>query len=233
MKNCRAFLVLISAILLAPAHSGESDPAEAARREVKHLLTKARLEVMIEHFKQLNAELQKVELELEVAAAEATSSDGVPPGDQRLSLLGTRAQVLRRAIKEKEQAIEKLFVERAVAGGGKSEAAPKVGQWQGSAVGDSGIELVVWLSDEAGKFVVEEKGNRLAGTVTIHGEEWDFRVTEARGDSAEKYLGRSALGIWRLTDRGLAIVLNEPGKPQRPTKFEAEGDCKAFLLQRR
>lgn len=231
MKNRIALLILTSFIAMAFVRAGER--GATARQEVRNLLTKARLEVMIDHFKHLNAERLKVELDLQFARAEAGHADGAAADSARLAALERRLGVLQRAIEEREHTIERLFVERADDGPAKPKSAPPVVEWHGRAVDDSGLELVVWLSGDEGKFVVEAEANRLAGHVTIRGGQCDFRVVEARGDEVEKFLGRTALGICRMTDRGLAIVLNEPGKPDRPTKLEADGDFKGFLLERR
>ncbi len=236
------FIVLTSTVILGTGAVviGESS-AEKIRQRASTLVEEARLEGLVEHFKNITAEQLKLELEHGFLSALAQTEHAPEDLSGQLARIKIRTRVLRQAVDQTGAMIMELAAELAekvgtVQPSTEPEAAGgSIGnhvEWHGSATDDEALYMTLALAGETGRFVIEERENRLAGTVTILPDnKCNFAVTEGSGGMGEEYVGKTARGIYRETSEGLALVLNAPGDPSRPTKMEAEGDVKGFFLR--
>ena len=230
---CGLLAVLLS---LSGAHAADARALVAeARAHADNVIREIQLDAALEHYRHVQHERFKAELEDRLAAMKAkTASGSTGLAPEEAAMRQGRLKVLAQTSAELEERIRALIQQSAQAEPAvKTKAPGETVRWVGSGRdGDQEMHLVIELQGDSGRFVVEAGEGRLAGGVKVRGEKCDLRVEEASAD-LQKYVGQTALGLCRRIDDRLAIVLNEPGTPERPAKLEAEGDAKGFLLERK
>lgn len=210
-------------------------PVAKVRAHADNVIREIQLDAALEHYRHVQHGLFKAELEDRLATVKARTAGGSAglPVEEAAMRKG-RLEALQRTSAEVEERIRSLIqqsVQLEVAA--KTKAASETVRWVGRGQGgEDEVHLMIETQGDSGRFVVESGEGRLAGKVKFNGEKCDLTVGEASEDMRE-FVGRTALGLCRKVDGKLAIVLNEPGKSDRPTKLEAEGDLIGFLLERK
>ncbi|MCB1125425.1 MAG: hypothetical protein KDM81_02940 [Verrucomicrobiae bacterium] len=230
------FPICLLSVLVPVLGAGAADrnPQEAeARQHAANVIREVQLGTTVEHYRQVRTQLLQAELDDRLAEVKAGAGGGGLSPEER-SMRSGRREVLQRTSAELEERIRALILREAKAQAeAAQQARSETARWAGtSRDGDEELHLVLDLRGDEGRFVIEDATHRLAGQVKIRGEECDLQVEETSDDLTE-YRGKTVKGLCRRMDDRLAVVLSEPGKPERPTKLEAEGDSKGFLLERK
>jgi hypothetical protein len=231
---------LLALLLTVPSLSAAEPGAlkAEASRHADNVIREIQLETTLEHYRHVRNELFKARLDDQMARLKASHSDQ-ELGEADLAMRRGRLEILEETSARLERRIRELILQtaeihaEAEADRAEANAHEKHGRWVGTSQDDSEeLHLVLELEGDGGRFVIEEGDHRLTGSVEIQGEQIDLVVKET-SDNLKEYVGKLSRGLCRRVEDRLAVVLNEPGRPERPTKLEAEGDMKGFLLERK
>lgn len=113
----------------------------------------------------------------------------------------------------------------------KSDSATLQGKWEGEEIGNNPGPCYLTVSGKDLEFRAADPNEWYKGTFTLK-EDANPRqvVLVVTGCSADQYVGKTALAIYRIEGGTLTISGNEPGNPEAPAAFDSP-DSRRFVFK--
>ncbi len=123
-----------------------------------------------------------------------------------------------------------LFGSHQNATAGKKDSETLQGTWVGKK-GPINIKMTFKGDNFTLNMSDDKKGIKVMGKFTVDASKspktMDMKVNKGEGKGTEKFIGKTALGIYKFEDGGLTWCATTPGGKKRPKEFSPQG---ALLL---